>query len=200
MKNLSGIILFLFFYSQHTYYTLGGIFYWPYLLIIILFIILHYDARLLLRKHNENNTIYISANFFVSITSSLIFLFSTLFFAYFLGLSNVFSTLNQKVVFTIFFISHISIALYYTVNFIKSYRKNNGDYIAISNQFIEFKDNENITRFDLNGVIKSESLEIKNGFLIFGDQKVDIKQIGLSAMSSNRVERMLNSLINNRAV
>ena len=200
MKNLNGFILFLFFYSQHTYYTLGGIYYWPYLLVIILFIILHYDARLLLRKHNKNNTIYISANFLVSITSSLIFLFSTIFFAYFLVINNVFNTLYQNVVFTIFYLSHISIALYYTFNFIKSYCKNNGDYIAISNQFIEFKDNENITKFDLNGVIKSESLEIKNGYIIFGDQKVDIKQIGLSAMSSNRVERMLNSLINNRAV
>jgi hypothetical protein len=200
MKNIFGTILFIFFYSQHTYYTLGGIYYWLYLLIIILFIILHYDARLLLRKHNKNNTIYISANFLVSITSSLIFLFSTIFFAYFLVINNVFNTLYQNVVFTIFYLSHISIALYYTFNFIKSYRKNNGDYIAISNQFIEYKDNDKITKVDLNSINKSERLEIKNGFLIFGDQKVDIKQIGLTTMSSIEVERMLNSLINNRAV
>ena len=56
-------------------------------------------------------------------------------------------------------------------------------------------DNGNIKIIDLNSINKSDFFEIKQGAVMIGNEKMDIKQIGLSEISINRLVNFLNSYL-----
>lgn len=192
MKNIMGYIVFLFFYSQHTFYTWGDFYYWLYIFVIVLFLFIHYDAKFLLKKSESKNIIFIKSNYLVSIGTSLIYLISTFLFIIYVSKNKEIVSAYHITMLVIFSISHLLIPIYFTINFFKSFYKNKHDYISISNKFIEMMDNGKINRVDLNSINNTERFEVKNGLVMIGKHKMNIKQIGLSEISRNRLMKQLN--------
>ena len=202
MKSIGKLVVVFFFMGIGPLYKYGGVYFWLYLFSLILFFLLHVDARFLLKKKLLEGITYISTNYFITISSSVAYLTTTMFFVIYLNAQiNLIKEISTSplllALIYLELIAHVFVPIYFFKNFIKSFLNNKNDYIALSNNFIEKNDNGSKFRIELEEFNKANPFVI-NGFkLKIGDKILNLENIGISQISIKKLELYINNYYKN---
>jgi hypothetical protein len=200
MKFIQTLIVTCFFMIISTFYKFGHLYSWLYFLIVALFFLFHFDARFLIKKNTKGGVTYLSTNYLISISSSLIYLIFTLSFILFLIYKIRFDQSISSVTIAFIYVgslAHLTVPLYFLSSFYKNYSRNKNDYIALSSNQIEVSDNGKVTSIDLKEFGNKKYFIIQGSDLRIADKGLNLKNIGLTQISIKKLVLNINDYYEN---